>query len=212
MMDDGIMQHRVFIHTSDESFSPDRFRDTWKAAVAGYELAKILQVNIIPPEVEIKVDGLPAAASWGLDNVLMDDVQRTQRNVQPPDLEAFNKQMHIVHVLDELLYAGHAATDLLITKDWQLWVLTQSQGFTPNKTLRNPENLVKADRKLLARMRTLEQATLATKLGNWLTKEEIEALYARKTLIVAFFDREIASKGEAAVLFDLDRSGPSCTL
>ena len=71
---------------------------------------------------------------------------------------------------------------------------------------------MKADRKLLARMRTLEQATLATKLGNWLTKEEIEALYARKTLIVAFFDREIASKGEAAVLFDLDRSGPSCNL
>src|SRR5215467_13795792 len=43
VMDNGIMQHPVFSHTSDESYSPDHFRDTWKAAVAGYELARILQ-------------------------------------------------------------------------------------------------------------------------------------------------------------------------
>ena len=43
VMDDGAMQHRVFIHTSDEAYRSDRDRDTWKAAVAGNELAKILE-------------------------------------------------------------------------------------------------------------------------------------------------------------------------
>ena len=126
-MDDGIMQHAVFVHLTDEGYRPDGYRDTWKAAVAGYELAKMLQLNIIPPQVEIKVDGKPASVSWGLDDVMMDDAQRSRRNVPPSDLEAFSKQMHVVEVFDELLYGGRAATDLLITKDWQLLAISSER-------------------------------------------------------------------------------------
>ena len=39
---------------------------------------------------------------------------------------------------------------------------------------------------------------------------EIDGLLARRDKIVAFFDKEIAAKGEAAVLFDLPRSGQPC--
>ena len=111
-----------------------------------------------------------------------------------------------------LVYDGRAPSDLLITKDWQLWIIAPSQGFMPIKTLRTPGNLVKSDRKLLARMRTLDKATLTRKLGSWLTNDEIDALYTRATHIVEFFDREIAVKGEASVLLDLDRSGSPCAL
>jgi hypothetical protein len=172
----------------------------------------MLQLNIMPPQVEIKVNGKPASVSWGLDDVIMDDAQRSRRNVQPPDREAFNNRMHALEVFNELLHGGRAATDLLITKDWRLWIVTQSQGFMPYKTLRNPANLVKCDRKLLANLRTLDQAALMSKLGNWLTKDEIDALYSRTTQIVDLFDRKIAAEGEAVVLFDLDRSGKGCAL
>jgi hypothetical protein len=218
VMDDGSMQHRVFFHSNDESstsFQPQRnpertYRDSWKANVAAYELAKLLEINMMPPYVERSVGGKPTSLSWGLDNVIMDDAQRQQRNVQPPDLEAWNKQMYVVRVFDELIYDGRAPTDLLITGDWQLWIIAPSQGFRPNRTIRNPGNLVKCDRKLLARMRTLDKDVLVGKLGSWLTREEIEALHARAGAIVEFFDREVAAKGEAAVLFDLDRSGVPC--
>src|SRR5262252_6456413 len=209
LMDNGTLQHRVFVHTENESYRDQENRDTWKANVAAYELAKILQINIIPPYVEIAVNGTSASVSWGLDDVMMDVVQLKQRNIQPPDLEAWNRQMDVVQVFDELVYGGRAPSDLLITRDWQAWVIGPSQGFRPNPNIRNPANLVKCDRKLLARMRTLDKDVLTIKLGNWLTKEEIEALRARATKIVGFFDREIATKGEAAVLFDLDRSGVS---
>ena len=220
VMDDGSMQHRVFVHTNDASntlFQSQRgaeltYRDTWKANVAAYELAKILEINIMPPYVEGNVDGKRASLSWGLDDVIMDDVQRQQRKVQPPDLEAWNKQMYVVRVFDELIYDGRAPSDLLITRDWQMWIIGPSQGFRPNKTIQNPKNLVKCDRKLLAKMRTLDKDVLMSKLGNWLTREEIEALHARAGKIVEFFDREVAAKGEAAVLFDLDRSGVPCAL
>lgn len=210
LVDDGTIQHEVFVHTKDESYRDYENRDTWKANVAAYELAKILQVNIMPPYVEIKVNGRPASVAWGLDDVLMDEAERSRRHVQPPDLEAFNKQMYVIRVFDELLHQDRFPGDLLITRDWQLWIIGPSQGFRPNKTLLNPGNLVKCDRKLLAKMRTLDKAGLMGKLGNWLTKEEIEALHARAARIVEFFDREIAAKGEGAMLFDWDRSGIPC--
>ena len=120
--------------------------------------------------------------------------------------------MYVVRVFDEFIYDGRAPSDLLITSDWQLWIIAPSQGFRPNNAIQNPENLLKSDRKLLARMRTLDKAVLISKLGSWLTKEEIEALHARKETIVEFFDRQVAARGEAAVLFDLDRSGVPCAL
>jgi hypothetical protein len=217
VMNDGGMQHRVFVHTNDESNTlfPERdagYRDTWKANVAAYEVARLLEINIMPPYVQGSVDGTAASLSWGLDDVIMDDVQRQQSNVQPPDLEAWNKQMYVVRVFDELIYDGRSPSDLLITKDWQMWIIAPSQGFRPSKTIENPENLVKCDRKLLAKMRMLGKDVLISKLGNWLTGEEIEALHVRAGMIVAFFDGEIAAKGEAAVLFDLDRSGVPCAL
>lgn len=217
VMDDGSVQHRVFVNTNDESNTsfPERgarYRDTWKANVAAYEVTRLLEISIMPPYVEGRVEGKAASLSWGLDDVIMDDVQRQQRNAQPPDLEAWNKQMHVVRIFDELIYDGRAPSDLLITKDWQPWIIGPSQGFRPSKTIRNPENLVKIDRRLLAKMRSLDKDVLISKLGNWLTGEEIEALHVRAGMIVAFFDREIAAKGAEAVLFDLDRSGVRCAL
>jgi hypothetical protein len=45
---------------------------------------------------------------------------------------------------------------------------------------------------------------------NYIRKLELDGLMARRDKIVAFFDKEIAAKGEAAVLFDSPRSGQPC--
>jgi hypothetical protein len=212
LMDDGRTQHRVFVHTKDESRTQFPDRDTWKANVAAYELAQMLEIDIMPPYVETSVNGMPGSVSWGLDNVLMDDVQRTQQKLQAPDLGAWERQMHVVQVFDELVYHGRAPSDLLITKDWRLWIIGPSQAFRPIKTLQNPANLVKCDRKLLARMRTLDTGALQARLGKWLLEDEIDALDAWARAVVQIFDRQIAATGEGAVLFDLDRSGSPCSL
>jgi hypothetical protein len=48
------------------------------------------------------------------------------------------------------------------------------------------------------------------KLSRWLTKSEIDGIIARAARIVSFFDREIAAKGENAVLYDFPRSQQAC--
>lgn len=85
-----------------------------------------------------------------------------------------------------------------------------SRAFRTQETLLKPQNLVRCDRKLLARMRALDQNALQSKLKPYLTDTEIAALLVRREKIVKLFDEQIARNGEAAVLFDLPRSGQVC--
>ena len=62
----------------------------------------------------------------------------------------------------------------------------------------------------LANLRTLNADLMREKLGRWLDKLQLEGLLARRDLIVQFFEKEIAAKGEAAVLYDFPRTSESC--
>ena len=65
-------------------------------------------------------------------------------------------------------------------------------------------------RQLLAKLRALDNNVLREKLSPWLTKAEVAALAARAVTIVSFFDKETATKGEDAVLYDFPRSQQAC--
>ena len=101
-------------------------------------------------------------------------------------------------------------TNVLITKDWRIWMIDFSRAFRTTTTVNNPKELTRADRTLLTRMRELTLDGVQQALGRWLTKSEIEGLMARRAQIVQFFDNAIAAKGEAAVLYDLPRTSETC--
>ncbi|HVP46674.1 MAG TPA: hypothetical protein VMT32_08825 [Bryobacteraceae bacterium] len=212
------MTHDAAIQTievSKSSYQTDRgtelnFRDSWKFNVAGYELAKILELNMVPPYVERSVGGNAASISWWVDDAMM-ELNRKQRQIATPDVESWNKQMYAVRVWHQLIYdTDPNLTNLLITKDWQLWIIDFTRAFRLYKDLRDPKDLVQCDRRLLAKLRTLDKEVLREKLSRWLTKSESDALVARAGRIVAFFDKEVASKGEGAVLYDFPRSQQAC--
>lgn len=212
------MTHDAALQTIDiwkASFGTDRgaelnFKDTWKFNVAGYELAKILELNMVPPYVERPVGGYTASLSWWVDDSIM-ELDRKHRKLDPPDIEAWNKQMYAVRVWHQLIYdTDPNLTNLLIGKDWQLWIIDFTRAFRRYQDLRDPRDLVQCDRTLLAKLRTLEGDVLKQRLSRWLTKSEIDGLVARAGKIVEFFDQQVASKGEAAVLYDFPRSQQAC--
>ena len=89
-------------------------------------------------------------------------------------------------------------------------IIDCTRAFRLNKSLRDPKDLVQCDRRLLAKLRTLDKDMLKEKLSRWLTKSEIDALAARAAKIVDFFDKETAAKGEGAVLYDIPRTQQAC--
>jgi hypothetical protein len=186
------------------------FKDYWGYNVAGYELAKMLELNMLPVYVERKVGGQPASLSWWVNDSMM-EIDRKNRQLEPPDLDSWNKQMYAVRVWHQLIFdTDPNLTNILIAKDWQIWIIDCTRAFRINKTLRDPKDLVQCDRKLLAKLRTLDKDVLKEKLSRWLTKTEIEALAARAGKIVEFFDKETAAKGEGAVLYDFPRTSQAC--
>jgi GTP cyclohydrolase II len=118
-------------------------------------------------------------------------------------------------MFNELIYnTEYNLTNVLIAKDWHIWMIYFTRAFRAHRTLQTPKNLVQCDRKLLAKLRQSNRDELEAKLvrvhPQLLTKEELSTLMARRDRIVKFFDNEVKQKGEAAVLFDLLRSGQAC--
>ena len=212
------VQHDASIQVTDvskASFQGGRtselnFRDSWKFNVAGYELAKMLSLNMVPPYVERKVSGEPASLSWWINDAMMER-ERFQKKIEPPDQAAWNAEMYAVRVFHQLIYdTDPNLTNILITKDWRIWMIDFTRAFRLMKTLPNAKDLVKCDRRLLQNLRQLSKEQLQQYLKRWLTPPEIDGILARRDLIVKFFDGEVAKKGEAAVMYDLPRTAETC--
>ncbi len=208
---DGQLTHDAHIQTIDVSriiFETPQgmelnFRDTYKHNIAAYLLDKALDLGMVPVSVERKVKGKTAAVTWWVDDVLMTEKERNKQNIQSPDLAEWNKQMYICRVFDQLIYnMDRNLGNIVITKDWDVWMIDHTRSFRLHKTLKHQKSLVKADRRLLAALRGLTYETLEKELQPYLRKGEKEALLARRDRIVEFFEKEIAQKGEAAVLYD----------
>ena len=218
MLDNGTLQHEASIQSVDikkTTFEGSRgtelnFRDAWQFNVAGYELAKMLKLNMVPPYVERRVGGKDASVSWWVNDAMMEK-DRFQKKIQPPQPMKWNEQLYAARIFHELIAdTDFNMTNILIAKDWRIWMIDFSRAFRMTKTINNPKQLTRADRTLLTSMRELTLDGVRQTLGRWLTKNEIEGLMARRDLIVQFFDKEVAAKGEGAVLYDLSRSSETC--
>ena len=217
-LDDGKLQHDVAIQTIDESkttFTTAKgtefnFRDSWQFNVAGYELAKLLELNMVPPYVERTVSGKRASVSWWVGDTMMER-DRVQKKITPPDTEKWNAEVLAGRVFHELMADTDVnMTNLLITKDWRVWLIDFSRAFRLSKTLQEPERLTAVDRKLLARMKELTRDTLRQKLGRWVGRDQIDAILVRRDLIVRTLEEKIAANGEAKVVYDFSRTSEPC--
>ena len=113
-----------------------------------------------------------------------------KKKVQPPENDSWNNQMYIVRVFDQLIFnTDRNVGNLLITKDWQLWMIDHTRAFRLHTTLRTPKDLVRCDRDLLAAMKRLDEASLKQEMGSYLTSKEIKGLLGRRGKIVAFFEK-----------------------
>jgi hypothetical protein len=180
------------------------FRDSYKFNIAAYELGKMLGIeDMFPPSIERKLAGSSSAVTWWVDDVLMTETRRMRQKVQPPDQNSWNRQMWVVRVFDQLIFNTDRNTgNLVIDKQWKIWMIDHTRAFRIRTDVPAPENLVRCDRALLENLRKLEKAALKEKLGKLLTGMEIDGLLGRRDRIVQFFDEQIKVKGEEAVLYD----------
>ena len=210
-LDDGNRKHDAGVEAADGT---DPTRRDYKFNVAAYELNKMLGLNLVVPTVERLIRGRPASLAWWLDNFAMNELDRRRKRIDPPDLESWNRQMQAVRAFDELisntyrdtsppLYLNTVWDNLLITRDWTIWITDHTGAFRNRSQLQDSESLTRCDRALWGQLRVLNRELFQRTLGKYLSSQQLDALEVRRNLLVKHFGEQIARKGEAAVLYDL---------
>jgi len=208
---DGVFTHDVHIQSVDISkpvFSAGRytelnFKDTYRFNIAAYRLARLLGLTVVPMSVERTVDGNVAAVTWWVDDVQMDERERLKRKAMGPKPIRTSNQIQLMHIWDELIQnRDRNQGNILWTNDWTMWLIDHTRAFRLGDELQKPEELIRIDRGLLARLKGLTEDSVAKAVAASLHESEQEAVLQRRDRIVKLYEERAARLGDAAVYID----------
>jgi hypothetical protein len=220
-LSDGQLTHDAQIQNVDISkfvFTPDRgqtelnFRDSYRFNIAAYKLSRLLGLDNVPVSVERRAERDPAAVTWWIDDVSMDEQERL-KHIKLKTVPAEWKPnrtagyIHVMRVFDELISNNDRNLgNQLWSSNGKLWMIDHTRAFRFNTTLKTPRLLERCDRTLLAGMRKLSEESITAAVGKTLSKDEIQSMLARRDLLVKHFEERITARGsDATVLYDLER-------
>ena len=208
---DGVFTHDVHIQSVDirqSVFKAGRytelnFKDTYRFNIAGYRLARLLGLNMVPMSVERTVNDQVAAVTWWVDDVQMDERERLKRKAMGPKPIQTSNQIQLMHIWDELIQnRDRNQGNILWTNDWTLWLIDHTRAFRLGDKLQKPDELRRIDRGLLARLKGLTEDSVANAVADSLHESEQKAVLKRRDRIVKLFEERAAKVGDAAVYID----------
>jgi hypothetical protein len=196
-LSDGTVTHDAHIQQVDEKkqqFDTGRgvefnFRDSWMYNVAAYRIDRLIGLNMVPVSVSRRYGSDRAAFTWWIDDVLMEEGDRLKKKIDAPDVLAWNRQMQLVRVFDQLIAnTDRNVGNLVITKDWRIWPIDHTRAFRLNRAPKSVANITRCDRQVLEKLKQLDRETLRKQVGDVLTNDEIDAVLARRDAIVKHLD------------------------
>jgi hypothetical protein len=184
-----------------KAIKPGRYNGFWesyRAEIAAYELDKLLDLQMIPPTVEKRVEGdLGAAVMWVKPVKSFKELEGVP--TPPPLYQArWNKQILRAKMFDCLIYNKDPNLgNWLVDPAWNLILIDHTRSFTSDKKFAH--TLQRVDSDLWQRMKALTEEQLELSLGKWLDKGAIRGILARRDMMQAEIDKLVAANGEAAV-------------
>jgi hypothetical protein len=170
------------------------FFESYRSEIAAYELDKLLELHMVPPTVERKVNGETGSAQMWVDDVVL---LKTQAANAPADA-AWNRQVFRQRIFDNLIAnIDRNQGNLLVDASWNLILIDHSRAFTAVQTM--PFPMTRIDRDLFAKLKALDEPTIKARLGK-LLYDGPKPLLQRRDQIIKVFEDKIAQYGEAAVL------------
>jgi hypothetical protein len=194
--------------------------DSWKYEIAAYRMDKLIGMNMVPPAVEREFQGKKGALSLWADSQYS-ALEITEQGIKIP--ESAKKQwddMKYITRLWDCLIANDDPTqqNTLYTEDWRTILIDHSRAFRSNKEYTErlvlgingikktqadgkPFLIRRVPRLLLDKIKALDFASIKQAVGPYLTDKEIEAIIARKKLILDEIAEMIKQYGEDKVLY-----------
>jgi hypothetical protein len=180
---------------------PDPLADSFRYDLAAYALSKYLGLTYVPPIVDRTVEDVPGALQAFVTNA-RSLPERREKKMPPPDPAAFERALSDLILFQALVFDDcRNEKDTLVTDDGRIFRVDFSEAFAPDTKDAPGCNVRRCSSLLFRRLLAWEDKTVAGYLSRYLSKEEIEALNTRRSLLVRRIRMLIKNMGEANVLF-----------
>ncbi len=192
-LDDGRIKRKgYFKHVS--RCRPNLLPDCYKYEIAAYELSMLLDIKCVPPTVERKIEGISGSLQlWvggreNLKNIL-------EKDIQLPKPEIFNLCMLDGIVFQNLVYFRQNDEDVLVDlEECTVCRIDFSEAFSPEHKLIQRFKMEGSSEKLYQNLVRLRDKDIRSRLESYLNKEELEAVIARKKLIIKKLSKNMKQK------------------
>ncbi len=186
-----------------KSIPPGRqmgYWESYKSEMAAYELDKLLQLQMVPPTVEKRVQNTLGAAIMWVSPVRSFKQMGGLPTPPPEHVDSWNRQLSRAKMFDNLI--GNKDPNLgnwLVDPAWNLVLIDHTRAFAGGKEMVHKMNRI--DRGLWERMLALEPASLKTTLDRYLDGSQIKDIVARRDRMRTEIEKMVAERGEANVFF-----------
>jgi hypothetical protein len=175
------------------------YRESYKTEIAGYEMDKLLELDMVPPKVERRVKGTIGVAIMFVPNTKSFKDLGGVPTVPPRYLDMWNRQMIRAKMFHDFI--GETDPNLgnwLVDPSWNLILIDHSRAFATDMHL--VHELTRVNRDLWDRMKALTPERVNAALGPWLDAKQIQAIFGRRDAMQRTIDNLVKkSKGEAGV-------------
>jgi hypothetical protein len=174
------------------------FMESYKSEIAAYKLDRMLEMHMVPPIVERKVDGVTGAAILWVDNVTGWSVAKPPQGPEP----MWSRQLTRMKMFDLLIAnIDRNQGNLIYDADWHLILIDHSRAFIDKKDLKGIAALGRVDRQLWEKMQALTMEDLDRGLEKWVGEKEKKALLLRRDLMAKAIQQLVARSGEKFVFY-----------
>jgi hypothetical protein len=180
--------------------------ESYKAEIAAYKLDRMLELHMVPPITERRMEGKNGAAVFWIENTRPWNVKAPPQGPEP----MWSMQLTRMKMFD-LLVANidRNQGNLLYDADWHIFLIDHSRAFIDKKDLKGIAPLGRVERKLWEKMAALTMEDLDRGLEKWVGDKEKRALLLRRDLMAKNIDALIKKHGEKFVFYDEFAKPPS---
>lgn len=184
-----------------KSVRPGRYNGFWesyKSEIAAYELDKMLELAMIPPTVERRVQhDLGAAVMWAAPTKSFKELGGPP-TPPPAHANAWNRQIIRAKMFDNLIYNKDPNLgNWLVDPAWNLILIDHTRAFTSGRDIVHKMTRIDAD--LWDRMKALTEESLTAAIGKWVGRGELRSILQRRDRMQEIIDKMVAEMGAATV-------------
>lgn len=194
----------------------DGFLEGWQYEIAAYRMDKLLGLNMIPPTIEREFDGkkgslqLWIVTKYSLLDIMEQGIPLPDKN---PEATVFNRGKYLARAFDSLIAnEDRTQQNVRYTDDWRTILIDHSRSFRSKKKYQNKllygkygskekQLFRQLPRAFVEKIKALDFDKIKNAVGPYLTDKEINAILARKKLVLAEIDEMIEEMGQQKVLY-----------